>query len=216
MNKAGRIAVGVGVGALAGIGIITLSPAFAAVGMITAAGAVVGGAGGGMVGGGVAYANDPKDAIDAASRRAGNEARNQAKAEHEQQLKELVREFDAIRLELAPHAKRTQLQLAMHRVGVACLAACQAVTSDNLLQLREFIFGAVHDTLSAKLEEKLRAAAERPGSLKAARSRALLNHPDDEQRFEQVAALMATLYDVDGANGLAGHWAQLRASGGAA
>jgi hypothetical protein len=207
-----RVAGGTALGAVGTIGAVTLLPVFGAVGAITAVGVGVSALVGGGAGAAASLATDDEEAIEAAKRTAREDGRNEAKASFDKQLRALQ---DALKLDkLHAHEQKRYHQLteALYTVGVAALAQCNCLTEDEILNVKEFAFGAAHGHRPKAIVKAMADIEANPPNLKTARARALKLAPQNAALFDQMMQVVAASVDPDRHYALLSTWTQLRAA----
>lgn len=211
MNIA-RIAGYAVVGTLAGLGVIVAAPVFGAVGVVTAVGAAIGGIGGAAVGSVTAYATDDEDEIAEAERRGHQAGENAEKAKFAGMFDELATSYNHLKRYVGEQQERNKLTLAMFAVGVACLARCGAASADNVLQVKEFAFGAAHQALPLAILDDIAQIENNPPNLRSVHARARKVALEARELMDQMVELAANIVDTNSENGLVSAWTELRAA----
>jgi len=144
-----------------------------------------------------------EEKIEAAKRQAREEGRNEAKAEYAVRL-------DALMKSAAQRAAYEDLNLAMHTVGIACLAYCSAATAANMLLIREAVFGLAQDSLPTTLRAAVAAIENGPPNLPTAAARAHKIAPGSGPALDAMVSLVVAMVDEDGRKGLELEWINCR------
>lgn len=205
-----KVAGGVLLGGLAGIGAVTLLPVFGGAMAITGVGVAVGSVLGGGAGGGVALMSDGEQSATMA--KAQEQARNEVKAGQASIREALMAQVKFHQHQAGQRDHFDDLTLALFGVGLASLTHCRVATEDNVLGLKEFAFGMAHQQLPAPMLEAIADIENGRPTLAGTFARAHAVAPQCPELFRQMVELTAGFADADGKRGLVAIWTQLRAA----
>ncbi|WP_313170371.1 hypothetical protein [Massilia oculi] len=207
-----KVAGGVAVGGLAGVGAVALSPLFGGALVLTGLGAAVGTVIGGGVGGTVAVLTDDAERTATAIKEARENGRNEIKAEYAVIIEGLKEQINQHKLHAQNQCKLDDLTLAMFGVGLASLKQCRVDQPDNVLGLKDFVFGVAHTRLPPAMIASIEDIEASTPTLAGAYARAHKIAPDAHELFEMMVDFVAMLFDTGGKHNLTSIWAQLRAA----
>lgn len=214
-----RVAGGVLVGGLAGVGAVALSPLFGGALVLTGVGAAVGTVVGGTVGGTVAGMSDPEEGMASAKMQAKEEVRNEFKAEYIVIIEDLKRQIVRYREQIEAEHQHSgdqsafdELTLNMYGVGLAGLRHCHVCGPNNQQDLKLFVFGAAHAHLPPAILARITEIEGGVPTLAGAYARAFEMPPATHELFELMVDFVAMLFDTSGKHHLVSTWARLRAA----